>query len=99
MVQVQTVECMNAEMVRGLIEKRTIQCILVGGGRPCQRNTSPNTGRKGLADPRSQQPNELVRITSELKAAYPKIPAPAFLENFASPPKEVKEEYATASWE
>ena len=54
MVHVPTVECVNAEMFRGLIKKRSIQAILVGGGSPCQGNTSLNKGRKGLADPRSQ---------------------------------------------
>lgn len=93
MVHVPTVECVNAEMFRGLIKKRSIQAILVGGGSPCQGNTSLNKGRKGLADPRSQQPKELVRIRDELKMAFPNIPVLSFLENVASSPKEVKEEY------
>ena len=79
--------------VRGLIKKRNILTVLVGGGSPCQGNTSLNKGRKGLADPRSQQPKELVRIRDELKKAFPNIAVLTFLENVASSPKEVKQEY------
>ena len=93
MVYVPTVECVNAEMVRGLIQKRNIQTILVGGGSPCQGNTSLNKGRRGLADPRSQQPKELVRIRDELKKAFPNIAVLTFLENVASSFEEVKQEY------
>ena len=93
MVHVPTVECVNAEMVRGPIKKRNILTILVGGGSPCQVNTSLNKGRKGLADPRSQQPKELVRIRDGLKKAFPNIAVLTFLENTASSPKEVKQEY------
>ena len=87
MVHVPTVECVNAEMVRGLIKKRNILTVLVGGGSPCQGNTSLNKGRKGLADPRSQQPKQLVRIRDELKTALPNIASLPFLENMAHPPK------------
>ena len=93
MVHVSAVESVNAAMVHGLITRRNIQAIIVGGGSPCQGNTSLNKGRKGLADERSQQPNELVRIKTELVAAYPNIPVLTFLENVASSPSEVKKEY------
>ena len=92
-VHVSRVESVTALMLKGIVERRKIQCIMVGGGSPCQGNTSLNKGRKGLADPRSQQPNELVRIKAELRAAYPDIPTLTFLENVASAPKPVKEEY------
>ena len=93
MDHVPTVECVNAEMVRGLIKKRNILTILVGGGSPCQGNTSLNKERRGLADPRSQQPKELVRIRDEVKKAFPSIAVLTFLGNVASSPKEVKQEY------
>ena len=93
MVHVPTVECVNAEMVCGLTKKRNILTILVGGGSPCQGNTSLNKGRRGLADPRSQQPKELVRIRDELKKAFPNIAVLTFLENVASSFEEVKQEY------
>ena len=66
---------------------------MVGGGSPCQGNASLNKGRKGLDDPRSLQPKELVRIRDELKRTYPKTLVLMFLENVASSPQQVKEEY------
>ena len=75
------------------MKKRSIHAIVVGGGSPCQGNTSLNKSRKGLGDPRSLQPNELVRIRDELKKTYPKTPVLTFLENVASSPQQVKEEY------
>ncbi len=92
-VHVRAVEMINAEMVRGIIERRSISCIVVGGGSPCQGNTSLNRSRQGLGDVRSQQPNELVRIRDELKSAYPATPVLTFLENVASMPQQVKKEY------
>ena len=94
MVHVRAVEMIDAEMVRGIIERRSIRCILVGGGSPCQGNTFLNRKRKGLGDPRSQQPRELIRIRDELRAAYPKVPVLTFLENVASSPEQVKQEYS-----
>ena len=92
MVHVCAVELINAKMVRGIMERRSIHCILVGGGSPCQGNTFLNRKRKGLEDPRSLQPNELIRIRDELRSAFPKTPVLTFLENVASSPKAVKEE-------
>ena len=80
-------------MVRGLVKKRNILTILVGGGNSCQGNTPLNKGRKGLANPRSQQPKQLVRTRDELKTAFPNVTVPTFLENVASSPEGVKQEY------
>ena len=93
MVHVCKVELINAKMVQGIMERRAIHCILIGGGSPCQGNTFLNKKRKGLEDPRSLQPNELIRIRDELRSTYPKTPVLTFLENVASSPKTVKEEY------
>jgi len=92
-VHVPAVELINAQMVEGIMKRRSIQAIVVGGGSPCQGNTSLNKGRRGLDDPRSLQPNELVRITNELKRAFPKTQVLSFLENVASSPEPVKKEY------
>ena len=92
-VHVPAVELIDAQMVAGIMKKRSIQAIIVGGGSPCQGNTSLNKGRKGLDDPRSLQPNELIRIKRELMTAYPRTPVLSFLENVASSPEPVKNEY------
>ena len=93
MVHVGAVESVNAQMVHSIMQRRAIQAILVGGGSPCQGNTLLNRRRKGLDDPRSLQPNQLTRIRDELRSAYPDTPVLTFLENVASSPKTVKEEY------
>ena len=41
-VHVAAVELVTADMVRGIMQRRAIQCIIVGGGSPCQGNTSLN---------------------------------------------------------
>ena len=92
-VHVEMVESVNADMVKKILERRTIECIMVGGGSPCQGNTALNRGRKGLQDPRSLQPTQLARISDELKSSYPHIPVLTFLENVASAPREVEEHY------
>ena len=91
-VHVPAEELINARMVEGIMKKRSIQAIVVGGGSPCQGNTSLNKSRE-LNDPRSLQPKELVRIKDELKRTYPKTPVLTFLENVASSPQQVNEEY------
>ena len=92
-VHVPAVELIDARMIEGIMKKRSIQAIVVGGGSQCQGNASLNKGRKGLDDPRSLQPNELVRIRDELRRKYPKTPVLTFLENVASAPEQVKTEY------
>ena len=92
-IHVPAVELINAQMIEGIMRRRAIQAIVVGGGSPCQGNTSLNKGRKGLEDPRSLQPNELVRIRDELVKTYPKTPVLTFLENVASAPEPVRKEY------
>jgi hypothetical protein len=92
-VHVPAVELIDAQMVEGIVKRRSIQAIVVGGGSPCQGNTSLNKGRRGLDDPRSLQPNQLVRIRNELKTSFPTIPVLTFLENVASSPVPVRQEY------
>ena len=96
-VHVDTVEQVQADMFRGLLQRRQPRGILVGGGSPCQGNSSLNRHRRGLDDPRSQQPLELQRIVQELRA----LPEAAgleivtFLENVASMPAAVRVQYST----
>ena len=53
-VQVRLVEEFSAEALRPVLQKRDVAAILVGGGAPCQGNTSLNRGRRGLQDMRTQ---------------------------------------------
>eukprot|EP00435_Cladocopium_sp_Y103_P012597 s4807_g3.t1 len=70
--------------------------VLMGGGSPCQGNSSLNVSRKGLNDPRSRQPLELRRLRQE----FLDLPEMAdkelitFLENVASMPATVRASYS-----
>ena len=69
-----------------LLERRRPRAILVGGGSPCQGNSSLNKNRKGLHDPRSNQPLELCRIRDEFLQlpCCRDTPVITFLENVGS---------------
>jgi len=97
LVHMDRVEDVRVDHFRGLLQRRHPRGILIGGGSPCQGNSSLNTKRKGLDDLRSQQPLELQRIIHEFRAlpeaAGMKIVA--FLENVASMPAHVRDQYST----
>ena len=52
-----------------------------------------NRARQGLGDERSRQPEEMLRVISEVAQRYPSIPVLAYLENVASMPAEVRKYY------
>jgi hypothetical protein len=96
-VHVSTVEEITAGDLRPLLQRREVSGILVGGGSRCQGNSFGNPGRKGLRDPRSNQPLCLKQLAADL-ALLPevkkgKIPVIQWLENVASAPPQVKKEY------
>ena len=92
-VHIDRVEQVTAAILDKFMSRRAVQCVIIGGGSPCQGNTALNRGRKGVGDPRSHQPHELARIRDEVRTAYPKLPVLTFLENVASAPEEVKKLY------
>ena len=73
----------------------TLRGIILGGGGPCQGNSSLNTGRKGLRDPRSQQPFHLQCIRQELGelSECEGLEMVEFLENVTSMPPPVQSQY------
>ena len=82
-------------MLKAFLERRSVEGVIIGGGSPCQGNSSLNRHRKGLGDTRSHQPSELIRNVREieemeiargLKIRY-------FLENVASSPRSVIKHY------
>ena len=95
LVEIDQVEQVNADILRRVIGRRDFSAILVGGGSPCQGNSFLNTRRRGLADERSQQPRFLRDLADELKTEFPEIPVFTFLENVASSPADVIDEYST----
>ena len=91
-VHMSRVEDFTADLVRLALAKKNFAAVLVGGGAPCQGNTSFNLHRRGWDDPRSQQPCQLQRILKELRQET-RLPVYAFLENVASAPPAVVEKY------
>ena len=97
-VHIPRVEDLCVQMLVPFLKRRNIRGILVGGGSPCQGNSALNKRRRGLADPRSNQPLLLANLVQalrdhELMASCDVI---AFLENVGSCPVEVREQYT--SW-
>eukprot|EP00435_Cladocopium_sp_Y103_P039853 s1614_g10.t1 len=98
LVHVDFVEELTAASFVPLLRRRGFRGVIMGGGSPCQGNTSLNLGRKGLQDPRSQQPLQLQRLRDEF-LALPEMKGlelVTFLENVASMPAAVRREYS--SW-
>ena len=86
----------RAQDFKEFLVRRRPRGIVIGGGSPCQGNSSLNKLRKGLDDSRSLQPVELVRIRDEFRA----LPEAAeceiisFLENVGSMPSGVCKQYS-----
>ena len=93
LVVVSDVAELSPEMLAKVMGRRTFAAILVGGGSPCQGNSSLNLGRKGLGDERSWQPLHLQRLVEGIREAHPGTPIYNFLENVASAPPEVIQKY------
>ena len=86
----------RAQDFKEFLVRRRPRGIVLGGGSPCQGNSSLNKLRKGLDDTRSLQPVELVRIRDEFRnlpeAAECEIIS--FLENVGSMPSGVCKQYS-----
>ena len=96
-VHLDSVELLRVRDLRAMLQRRKFRGIILGGGSPCQGNSSLNSDRKGLEDPRSCQPTELARIRAELEAEplCADLEIISWLENVASMPAEVKQQYST----
>ena len=95
-VQVDSVEDVSGVGLRPFLQRRAVRGIIVGGGSPCQGNSALNLHRKGLQDPRTCQPRELVRIRDEI-LALPEaqhLEIIVWLENVASMPPAVRDQYS-----
>ena len=97
-VHVERVEALTAQAFQPILQRRNIRGVLMGGGSPCQGNSSLNVGRKGLDDTRSCQPLELRRLRDEFLALPEMVDRElvVFLENVGSMPSDVRRAYS--SW-
>ena len=94
-VHVDAVEKVNVRVLRDFLKRRKLRGILVGGGSPCQANSSLNVGRKGLGDLRSLQPQLLARLVDDLshEPLCADLEIVALLENVHSMPNDVLAQY------
>ena len=60
-VHFSNVKKLTGRVFQKVLAKREFAAVLVGGGSPCQGNTSLNRHAKCLDDPRPQQPQHLAR--------------------------------------
>ena len=90
-VHVDAVEKVQVRDLREFLRRRKVRGILVGGGSPCQANSSLNAGRRGLGDLRSLQPQLLARLVEDLsqEPLCQGLEIIAFLENVHSMPLPV----------
>ena len=97
-IHVPRVESLRAAALRPFLRRRQIRGIIMGGGSPCQGNSSLNLGRQGLGDIRSQQPMVMIQLRDEIKALpeASSLELVSFLENVGSMPREVESQYS--SW-
>ena len=95
-VHVPRVEDVSVQLLLSFLERRQIRGIIIGGGSPCQGNSKLNKGRRGLQDVRSQQPQLLSALVSSIREheACSNLEVISFLENVASAPPSVVEQYS-----
>ena len=95
-VHISRVEDIPAQALVPFLRRRRPRGILVGGGSPCQGNSSLNKRRKGLDDPRSQQPLLLKDLRDQLQALpeCEEVEILSLLENVGSMPDSVRAQYS-----
>ena len=95
-IHVPRVESITAAPLRPFLRRRQICGILMGGGSPCQGNSSLNLGRRGMDDSRSQQPLVMVKLREDIRALPEarSLEVVSFLENVGSMPDSVETTYS-----
>ena len=95
-IHVRRVESITAAALRPFLRRRQIRGILMGGGSPCQGNSSLNLGRRGIDDARSQQPLVMVKLRDDIRALpeAQSLELVSFLENVGSMPDSVETTYS-----
>ena len=98
LVHCDRVETLRAADLVPFLRRRRVRGILLGGGSPCQGNSSLNKRRLGLNDERSCQPLLLVELRAEIEALPEAegLEILSLLENVQSMPQEVCSQYS--SW-
>ena len=87
-VIISDVHSFDVRMLDKLFERRQIAAVLIGGGSPCQGNTSQNPKRKGLQDSRTLQAFIVPRVAKAVRERF-HVNTVEFLENAGSSPPPV----------
>ena len=97
-IHIPRVESLRAAALQPFLRRRQIRGIIMGGGSPCQANSSLNLGRQGLGDIRSHQPLVMIQLRDEIQSLPEAsgLELVSFLENVGSMPREVESQYS--SW-
>lgn len=98
-VRIPSVADVKGEDMIAAIKRRSFTAIWIGGGCPCQGNSSLNADRRGIDDQRTVDAKHILRIDTELRQAAQQAgvqlpPIVRWIENVASSPPEVLEYYA-----
>ena len=87
-VIISDVHSFDVRMLDKLFERRQIAAVLIGGGSPCQGNTSQNPKRKGLQDSRTLQAFIVPQVAKAVRERF-HVNTVEFLENAGSSPPPV----------
>ena len=79
-VLTRSVESLRGDVVAAVCKKRDVAGIILGGGAPCQPNSTQNTRSRGMADPRASLAQHIVRLRNEIAEALPNMQLISFLE-------------------
>ena len=79
-VLTRSVESLEGWIVKEVCNKRELAGIIVGGGAPCQPNSTQNSESEGLSDRRAPLPEHIVRLCSEIMKVVSDLPVLSFLE-------------------
>ena len=94
-VHARRVEDVHGDIFKEVLSRRRFDAILVGGGPPCQGNSTLNPARQGAQDPRTQEASHLARIVKEIESIAGDVPVLKLLENVASAPLDSKDFYSS----
>ena len=90
LVHVDDVADVSVESLLPFLQRRRVRGVIIGGGSPCQQS------RKGLSDPRGSAPKVLHSLVASFRdhPAFEGLQIISFLENVASAPQDVIQQYS-----
>ena len=93
LVLVDKVEHLRGDDFLAALSRRSFAAIVIGGGSPCQGNSSLNVGRGEMVGPPDSYPAQLRRLVREFEQVVQGVPILSFIENVANIPGQVIQHY------